>query len=245
MRDDKIFKQKMRFFLSAGIFLVMTRLVYADVNEESNSAIFSRIANVIRSISMDNKNCVKKIKKNKGVPTWDTWACYDIQRYVDDSPLLKKTKEKIILSDSYGVLASEKVAETPACTELRDLNFAILASSPQITYHRLHQLISRYNQRMMVADEVQKRFLYEQLSKEVRPLLPLYLKEVCSLGVNQNQVGEIRRVKGTMLSSDRIKQDGLYLFAEDILYQLNTISLARDIAEGKADDKTKRAEEVD
>lgn len=47
-----------------------------------------------------------------------------------------------------------------------------------------------------------------------------------------------------MIASDRIKQDGIYVFAEDILSQLNTISLARDIAQGKADDKSRQANEI-
>lgn len=195
MRSDGRVTRGMRFTYFSFLFLVMTSFVYADANEKSDPGIFSRIKNLIRSISMDNQQCLKKIKNHKGVPTWDTLVCYDIQRYADDSPFLKKNREKIILSDSYGVLATEKVAEIPPCTELRDLNFAILASSPQITYDRIQNLMSRYNRMIQVADEPRKIVLYELLSKELRAVLPLHLKEVCSLGVDKDQVGQIRRTK--------------------------------------------------
>lgn len=228
-------------FLIAGV-LMNGAYAYSEKNEDSETGVFEKLGSLLGWIGSDDQSCVKKIKKNKGVVTWDSWFCYHVERYKKASPILKKTKTNVFYSDVFGPLATEKVTETPVCTELRDLNFAILASSHPVYHQRLRAIYQKYKEKVRIADEPLKNILYEKLGEEIKAVLPLYIKEVCSLGVDPDSVGEIRRVRGQMIVSNRIKQDGIFLFSDEIFEQLNQIYLARDIAEGRADRKSKGAE---
>lgn len=112
--------------------------------------------------------------------------------------------------------------EAPRCTELRDLNLAILASTSPLAFE-MHQF-----------GAIDKLTLNDDLAQKIEDLFPLYARAICRLGSTQTKLGQqMGRESAVLQSKLGTDEKGTYYFSEDIFRQIDEITAARDRAEGK------------
>lgn len=197
--------------------------------------------------SLSNDECLKKIKENHAIATNKTSSCYNVFRYIQAlaaSENKTSNKEKPILTNSSRPPVSEKFNEVPSCSYLRDLNFAILASSSKITFEKLRTLRQNYTKKLYHTDYVEKLRLNDELAKQIEASFLLRGKAICYLGIT-NKVGQKSHSDSTTISQVKNKVNGNYYFSEDIFRQIDAITTARDIASGRSIDRSPRGYPAD
>lgn len=202
--------------------------------------ILSGIRKIMGDSTLTDKECIRTIKENRGVITADTKSCYNIfrYRYTKNTNALPSKNKISTLSDTFGPIATQTILENRTCSEIRDLNFALIASSSKAMHEKLRNLDVEYSRKLYKKEGQEKVQLSNELASKIEENTLLQAKAVCSLGASSSETGQMNQPKNNMLSDGRLKNNGIYYFSDEIIRQVNTVTSARDIAAGKANDRS-------
>lgn len=218
-----------------------------NITDSESPDLLTEFTDFLGLHSFSDDECLKRIKENHGIATNKTRSCYNIFRYIKALAAAQNkvtNKKKPVVTDIFGPLASEEIKEIPSCSYLKDLNFAILASSSKITFEQLHTIRQQYTKKLYHSDYVEKRRLNEELAEHVEASFPLRGKAICYLGYVKT-LGQKHNSEIPTVSELNIKETGIYYFSEDIFRQIDAISTARDIANGRSIDRSPRGYPAD
>lgn len=207
-------------------------------HQVQQAGILSGIEEIIGLNPLTDKECIKKIKENRGIINEDTRSCYNIFRYTKNTDSQRAKRKVTILSDTFGPIATSQILEHLTCSEIRDLNFAMIASSSKELHEVLRKLDAEYSRKMNKADAQEKKELSDELAKKIEERTPLHAKALCSLGSSSSEIGQMKQHQANMQSNVRLKKDGIYYFSEEIFHQINAVTYGRDISVGKANDRS-------
>lgn len=164
------------------------------------------------------QQCIEQMKSHHALVTEDTQDCYHVSKY---SVIAKKQQ-------------SAGSAFSPFCHELRDLNWAILASFSDQEMKALRDLGVHYSKKINQAKPEDKFVMMKQLSQEIEEKFPLVAVAICSLNTTLFLQRDTSAFDEKVSTTVQMKEKGTYYFAQELFHSVDDITNQRDVATGRA-----------